>query len=258
MTEQVQVGAEPVIAGSGRRGALVLHGFGDTPQSVRDFALFLAAHDWSVHAPLLAGHGRSLDALTHSRARDWLRDARAALTDLHARHTHVAIVGQSMGGALATILAAESAVGALVLLVPFLRLPGRAARIARFHRVVSPFIRYLRSRSEYSILDPEARRRALGRGVTTPRLLHELGVVVRQGRKAAVRVRAPTLVMHSRNDPRVAASDAVDSFVRLGCPRKELAWVERSGHVITADYDRDFVAERTLQWINLHVPADGA
>ncbi|HEX6315416.1 MAG TPA: alpha/beta fold hydrolase [Gemmatimonadaceae bacterium] len=258
MIEPIQVGAEPILAGSGCRGALILHGFGDTPQSVRDLARFLAMHDWSVHAPLLAGHGRSLDALTRSRARDWLHDARAALADLRARHAHVAIVGQSMGGALATILAAESTVKALVLLVPFMRLPPRAARIARFHRVVSPFIRYLRSRSEYSILDPEARRRALGRGVTTPRLLHELGIVARQGRTAAGRVRAPTLVIHSRHDQRVPASDATDSFARLGCRRKELEWVERSGHVITADYDRDLVAARTLQWIDLHVPADRA
>lgn len=254
----MQSGAEPVVAGSGRRGALILHGFGDTPQSVRDLALFLAAHDWSVHAPLLAGHGRSIDALTGSRGHEWLGDVRAAFADLRARHTQVAIVGQSMGGALATILAAESPVAALVLLVPFMRLPRRAARIATFHRVVSPFIRYLRSRSEYSILDPEARRRALGRGVTTPRLLHELGLVARQARKAASRVRAPTLVIHSRNDQRVTTFDALDSFSRLECRQKALEWVERSGHVISADYDRDLVAARTLQWLDLHVPADGA
>lgn len=258
MTEPAQAGAEPIIAGSGRRGVLILHGFGDTPQSVHHLALFLAAHDWSVHAPLLAGHGRSLQALTRSRAHDWIGHARAGLADLRARHAQVAIVGQSMGGALATILAAESEVGALVLLVPFMRLPTRAARLARFHRVVSPFVGYLRSRSEYSILDPEARRRALGRGVTTPRLLHELGIVVKLGRKAATRLRAPTLVMHSRNDLRVTASDATDAFDRLGCRRKELAWVERSGHVISADYDRDLVAERTLHWIDLHLPAADA
>lgn len=246
-------GAEPIRLHHAGRGVLILHGFGDTPQSVRALAEALHTQGWTVHAPLLHGHGTSLRAFTGARARDWLSDARQALAELRQHSPRVAVVGQSMGGALATILASESDVDAVILLAPFLRLSRRGARYAAFHRLVSPFVPYLQSRSDSSILDPEARRRGLGRGVTTPRLIHELSLIVRQAWDAAPSVRVPTLVIHSRQDPRVAVSDALAGFARLGSADKSLEWAERSGHVLSVDFDRDWVAGRVLSWLEAHV-----
>jgi carboxylesterase len=250
----IVAGAEPVSLGSGGRAVLVLHGFGDTPQSVRSLAHQLHAGGWTVRVPLLQGHGGSLRDLMHGRARHWLADARFALAELQRDASSVTIVGQSMGGALATILAVEARVAAMVLLAPFLRLPPRAARIATFHWFVSPFVRTIRSRTEQSILDPEARRRALGRGITSPRLLHELSIIVRQARKASPMVTTPTLVIHSRQDPRVDVADAEHAFTRLGTTRKKLVWAERSGHVLTVDFDRDWVAGHVISWLDEHMP----
>ncbi len=247
-------GAESISLGAGHRAVLILHGFGDTPQSVRYLATFLHQHGWVVRAPRLHGHGASLRAFSASGAHHWMADARAELDKLRARSPHVAIVGQSMGGALATVLATEVDVEAMVLLAPYVKLSHRAARIAALHRVISLFVPYLRSRSEFSILDAEARRKALGRGVTTPRLLHELSLVVRQAREAAPLARVPALVIHSRQDPRVAAADAQEAFAALGSPMKTLEWAEHSGHVLTVDFDRDWVARRVLDWLERHVP----
>lgn len=243
-------GAEPIVLGQGGRGVLIVHGFGDTPQSVRSLSVALHENGWTVRAPLLSGHGSSLRAFTASRADDWLADARTALRELRSHATHVTLVGQSMGGALTTILASETPVDAMVLLAPFLRLSRRAERIARFHFAVSVFAPYLRSRSESSILDPEARSRALGKGVTTPRLVRELAKIVDHARHAATRIRAPTLVIHSPQDPRVAVPDAEAAFAQLGCEVKTLKWATRSGHVLSADYDRDWIQEEVLRWLD--------
>lgn len=245
-------GAEPIALDAGSRGVLILHGFGDTPQSVRGVASAFHEQGWTVRAPTLRGHGSTLYALTKARAEEWLIDARAALHELQERSTTVAVIGQSMGGALATVLAAEERIAALVLLVPFLGMSPRGLAIGRFHRIVSLFRPYLRSRSEFSILDPIARRNALGRGIATPRLLHELSLVVRHARKSAARVRVPTLVIHSRHDPRIPAAAADEAFKRLGSPEKRIEWVERSGHVVSVDHDRDWVAQRALEWLNGH------
>lgn len=251
---EVIEGAEPVSLDGGGRGVVILHGFGDTPQSIRDLAVALHANGWTVRAPLLRGHGSSLRAFTDGRAAFWLDDARRSVEEVRTHGTTVAVVGQSMGGALATILASEGRIDALVLLAPYVRLTRRAARIAALHRLVAPFVPYLQSRSESSILDPQARARALGRGVTTPRLLHELSLIVRQAWNAAPSVRVPTLVIHSRHDPRVTRSDAEASFARLGSTEKVLEWVTRSGHVLSVDLDRDWVADRVLSWLESHVP----
>ena len=62
------VGADGVVDGAasialdapGPRAVLLLHGFGDTPQSMLHLALALHAGGWTVRAPLLPGHGRTL------------------------------------------------------------------------------------------------------------------------------------------------------------------------------------------------------
>lgn len=245
-------GAEPIALDAGPRGVLILHGFGDTPQSVRGLASALHEHGWTVRAPALRGHGSTLQAFTKARANQWLDDARRALRELQAQSHAVAIIGQSMGGALATVLAAEQRITALVLLVPFSGMSPRGQAIARFHPIVSLFKPYLRSRSDSSILDPIARRHALGRGIATPRLLHELLLVVRRARKCAGQVRVPALVIHSRRDPRISMSDAEEAYARLGSQEKLLEWVEHSGHVISVDHDREWVAKRALDWLNAH------
>jgi carboxylesterase len=251
-------GAEPVSLDGGPRGVLVLHGFGDTPQSVRDLALALHATGWTVRAPALTGHGVTLDRFTQARAVQWLADGRTSLHQLRTRCERIAIVGQSMGGALATILAAEEEIDALVLLVPFMKLSPRATAFAAFHRMVALVKPLLRSKSEYSILDPVARSQALGKGVATPRLLRELSVVVRQARRSARLVTAPSLVIHSRRDLRIAVRDAEAAYAALGSTEKRLEWVEHSGHVISVDHDREQVTSRTIAWLEAHVPSPEA
>ena len=251
-------GAEPVLLDGEPRGVLLLHGFGDTPQSVRGLALALHANGWTVCAPALTGHGVTLDMFTQSRAVQWLADARSSFHHLRARCASVAIVGQSMGGALATILASDEEVDALVLLVPFMKLSPRASAFAAFHRLVSLVKPFLLSKSESSILDPVARSQALGKGVATPRLLRELSLVVGEARRAARKVTAPTLVIHSRRDPRIAIDDAEAAFAGLGPSEKQLEWVEHSGHVISVDHDRELVASRTVAWLESHVPSPEA
>ena len=81
----VIAGAESIrLAGdAGAPSVLLLHGFGDTPQSLRGLALHLhQTLRWTVHAPLLPGHGRDLRAFARSNARMWQDAARAALLDL--------------------------------------------------------------------------------------------------------------------------------------------------------------------------------
>jgi carboxylesterase len=246
-------GAEPISLEGGRGGVLILHGFGDTTQSVRALAHHLHERGWTVRAPRLSGHGASLKEFTEARAHHWLSDASTALLDLQSRSTHVAIVGQSMGGALATIVASPARVDALVLLAPYMRLSRRAMWISRFHYVIALVVPYLRSRSESSIRDPDARARALGRGLTTPRLVRELSVVVRQARVATRKLRVPTLVINSPQDPRVSVSDAEAAFAEIGSQNKSLRWAKRSGHVLSVDFDRDWVASEVADWLDSHV-----
>src|SRR6476620_1155539 len=56
----IAIGADSfLIEGSNGRALLLLHGSGDTPQTLRYLAERLNAVGYTVYAPLLPGHGRS-------------------------------------------------------------------------------------------------------------------------------------------------------------------------------------------------------
>jgi len=253
-------GAGPIdLPGDGPYAVLILHGFGDTPQSVGYLAHYLNVRGWTVRAPLLPGHGRSLRAFAASRAEHWLAAARAELAAMRSRYGSVYVVGVSMGGALATVLAAEvEDVPALALVAPYLSMPARVQRIARLHPLVSAAAPYLPGRGERSIHDPGEQPKNLAYGVTTPRLLFELLRVVRMARDAAPRVTTPTLVIQSRDDHRIPPEACEQAFGLLGGRERRLLWVEGCGHLITVDYERERVFSAVSEWLGAHAPATTA
>jgi carboxylesterase len=252
---RLPLGDDGVVRGAGAltldgdptRAVLVLHGFGDTPQSVAELAHALHADGWTVRVPLLPGHGRTVRDFAASGADAWIACAREELAALHARHGTVAVVGQSMGGALGVLLAAESpsAVAALVLLAP------DGAHLAL--GLVLPYVDS--DGGAASIHDPEARAQALGYGVVTPRLLRELGRIVDAAHAVLPRVLAPTRVLLSRRDNRVAAEAAERAATRLGGPTNDVVWFEDCGHVIAVDRERARVFAATREWLTRHAGA---
>lgn len=254
-------GAEPIVrerAGT-REAVLLLHGFGDTPQTLTYLADELHARGWDVHAPLLPGHGRTLRSFASSRATQWVGAAREALDYLLARYDRVALVGLSMGGALAAILAAErERVVSLALLAPYIELPPRLRRLVRHYQVIHTVTPILRGNTERSILDPAERARSLGYRAMTPTLARELSTIAERARMALPRIRIPTLLAQSRDDNRLASAVAERAFAALGARDKELLWIEGAGHVITVDYGRENLIEAVATWLRRWADDGGA
>lgn len=268
VARRLPVGADGVMPGAhsvaidpegAAVGVLLLHGFGDTPQSLRYLAQELGARGYAVRVPLLPGHGRTLRAFARSRSEDWRSAARVARHDLQKRYASVAIIGQSMGGALAVLLAAETPPPALILLAPYLEPSPGVRRLAGWGAFTALLPPYIGSRGgALSIHDPEERARSLGYGVTTPRLLVELARVADGADAALVDVRAPTLLVQSRQDHRVAPVVAERAMTRLATGDTRLEWVDDCGHVLTVDRSRERVFALVAEWLAQHAPAAGA
>jgi carboxylesterase len=237
------------------RAALLLHGFNDTPQSMAYLAAALHAAGWNVVVPRLPGHGTSLPVMAReSRAPLWYAAVAREYDALRSTHAHVVICGQSMGGALAVLHAVEhTELPALALLAPYIGMPlGIQVRIA-LSRLGDFFTPYrVGTGGERSLHDPVAKAQALGPGVITSRTMRELRTVALAAERALSRVTVPTLYLQSREDNRIASHDAERHFAALGSRDKVQRWLTGCGHIISADYCRDSVAEQVIAWFAKH------
>src|SRR3954462_10343786 len=85
------------LPGSGDRALLLLHGSGDTPQTLRYLGGRLQEEGFTIHAPLLPGNGRGLRDFATATADDYAQAARTELDGLLARFRWVGVIGLSMG-----------------------------------------------------------------------------------------------------------------------------------------------------------------
>lgn len=253
----VVVGAEDIrLPHASGRAALVLHGFNDTPQSMAYLAARLHEAGWSVLAPRLPGHGVRLPLMARDgRAALWRQAVAAHYAALRAEHEIVVVCGQSMGGALATLLAAaHPEIPALVLLAPYLSMPWSIqlrTALAWVLQLTSPY--FQGSGGDRSLHDADAKARALGPGVITARTMTELRAVARAAEAVLPTLRVPTLYLQSREDNRISQADARRHFAAIGSPDKVMHWLSGCGHIISADYRRDEVAAETIAWLDQHV-----
>jgi carboxylesterase len=169
------------------------------------------------------------------------------------KHRTVSIGGLSMGGAIAAILAAESTdIQSLVLIAPYLDMPATARIASATHWIWGRAAGVRKSNSPRSILDPEERKKNLGYGAYTGRLLYELWRIAAQARRALRFITTPTLLIQSKADPRIAPSVAERAFASLTAKEKKLSWAEGGGHIITVDFGREKVFDEVTDWIVKH------
>lgn len=251
----VIVGAESIrLTGTSSREILLLHGFNDTPQSVAELARDLHERGWSVSAPLLPHHGRGSNELArHAAADAWIGAARNEWRTIRSRTPSAVLAGQSMGGAIAVVLAAEEPPSALVLLAPYLTMGLLTRCLAAIWPVWQIFTPRLVSDPTQGLHDPLARRHALGNPWFTPRSVAQLGVVVRQAQRALASVHAPAVVLHARADYRIPSHSASVAYRHLGSADKTLVWRDHTGHVLAADAGREQVFAVVGEWLDQRV-----
>jgi esterase/lipase len=65
-------------------------------------------------------------------------------------------------------------------------------------------------------------------------------------------VTVPTLYLQSRHDNRIEFARAERCFGALAASDKSARWLEGSGHIVSADYERDLVADAVIDWFARH------
>ena len=79
--------------------------------------------------------------------------------------------------------------------------------------------------------------------------IHELLAVISRLKAALPNVRQPLLVVQSRRDHTVRAKSGAYIYEHAGAARKQLLWLEESGHRVTIDSERAVVFARTAEFL---------
>ncbi len=124
----------------GPHGVLLIHGFTGSPDNMRPMGEALQAQGHTVSALLLQGHGTRIeDMRTQGGHAQWLSCALAAYDALAARCQRVSVIGHSMGGVLALLLAQQRPVYHLVCVAACMRLTNRLAKLSPWVGWLVPF-----------------------------------------------------------------------------------------------------------------------
>ena len=238
---------EPFFFPGGEPGVLLIHGFLTAPGEMRPLGEHLAAAGMTVSGIRLRGHGTQPEDLAQVSWRDWLADVEAGLADLRRHCARVCMAGLSLGGALTLHAAARTHVERIV---TFSAPDGRLAQhpLLKLAKIGAQFIRYL-PKVGSDVRDPEARRNHFTYTRVPLHGVLQIAALMETIDAQLPRITAPTLLIQARHDMVVPAKTPQRIAARLGGPSR-LFWVERGGHTVVMDYDREVVFAQTQAWLS--------
>lgn len=225
-----------------RDAVLGIHGYGGYPGELALPAKLLARSGFDVYVPRLPGHGTCQQDFDRTGAEQWYQEVVRTYQRISADHETVHLMGHSMGGLLALLLASGVPIGRIVLFAPALRLISPAARytgiLKHFRHAIpipweaDPQIMFFDTR------DPEDDE-FLGREYWSSlnlKNIHELVRLQRRTKKVLKDITSEILVITGGKDAAVHISSAEMICERVPS-RVEHLHLEDASHLIPYDPD---------------------
>lgn len=242
----ILAGAEPFLLKGGSHGVLLVHGFTGLPAELLMMGQFLQERGFTVLGVRLAGHGTTPEDMSRTTKVDWMDSVRDGYAILSGCTDVISVAGHSMGGLLSLLLAAEKPIDRLALLAaPMFICEERG-------------IKYLPSRETCrGKYFPKARRKlpnvpkAVNKTYRKMPLssVHELVETIELAKSCLDRVKCPVLIAHSHED-HTASPDSVEYlYEHLASEEKEVLWLEKSGHLLPLDVEREQVFEMVADFL---------
>jgi carboxylesterase len=236
---------------------LVIHGFTGWPGELAFLGDRLAERGLTVSIPRLPGHGTNSRDFMETGWRDWLRASIDSYLELAASHPRVHIVGFSMGGLLAIILAARFPVGRVALVAPGVKVNNPL--LLQLSPLLALFLRRLRwpSHPPEGRISPEDEE-VLAREYWSWRFGSQSASFLRLQRMAnrcLRQVHADTLVVLGGKDPTVPLSAWDFIRARIGSATLERKVFPDSVHTILYGDDRGPSADAIVRWLTAPAPA---
>lgn len=210
---------------------------------------YLADRGHTVLGVRLSAHATQAEDMIRSRWWDWVANVEDGWAMLSHCTERIFVIGLSMGGILALLSASYLPVTGVVAMATPHHLP-QDPRLP-FIKLISRFRRFL-AKGPPAWYDREAYSEHVSYPADPTRAYAEVRDLLVEMRAGLPRVSAPALLINSRNDPTVKASEGhmEKIYSSLGSPNKQTLWVENSGHVITRDAARQTVFQAVGEFVS--------
>lgn len=254
----IQAGAEAFFFRGGAVGCLCLHGFTASPAELRWMGEYLAEQGHTVYGPRLPGHATDPRDLLRLRWRDWYTAALDGWAVLRAQCEQVFVVGHSMGGLLALLLAANRPVAGAVIQAAPIQFRSRLIRAARWLKYGLRFTDQTDTSPLAEVIRAEQQRRGeavVGR-VRYDRWasagVEQLYALSCETRRHLPEITAPLLLIYSTAD-RTVPPENLD-LIRLAASGAsvESHLLHQSDHILPQDIERETVFALTAGFIARH------
>lgn len=233
--------------GSNREAALLVHGFTGVPAHFRPMGRVLADAGYTVVAPLLAGHGTTIEDMATTGPEDWINSVREAHASVASEHDRVHFVGLSMGGLISIIVGADSEAATITTINSPIVFRDKTVYLAWLARWFRPETRW--PEEDPPDLDADMRPYWLTYSGFPTKAPVGLLSISRRALHAARKVACPTLVVQSLTDESVDPRSAPILAKALG-PSSRLVWLRSSIHNALLDRERHVIHRAVLDRIN--------
>jgi len=210
-----------------------VHGFLASPAEVLAYGEYIRDKGFNVLGVRLAGHGTSPADLNARDWEEWLESVRDSYEILSAFCDQVIIVGFSVGGTLALLLASEkpAELNSVVTVCAALEVQNKGMIFSSMMNTINSFVRIFPRVDGLMNYKRSATRHVLTNYRNMPvRALSELGKMLKVARRKLADVTVPVLVIQSDGDDVVVPESANAIMDTIGSGDKTLLMLEAASH----------------------------
>jgi carboxylesterase len=255
MKNQIMTNAEPFYLPGNEVGILLIHGFTGAPTEMKYLANYLNQMGYTVLVPRLFAHGTNVADMNRAHWEDWVASVEDGYYMLKTGCKKIVIAGLSMGGALSLYAGSYLDVDAVIAMAaPF----GSISSIANKHLI--PFLKIISFFKPYNRYKPvlgdgwfkpeNAKDNVSYIGFTPLAGAYELDQLLQISKEEISKIQAPTQLIYSESDQTVPINHMKQIEEVVGDAIKSKIILEKSGHVIPMDGEREKVFEKIKEFLD--------
>ena len=214
-----------------KNGVYLIHGFTNTTYETKNLAQYLADKGYRTVTNNLPGHGTTIEECNRVKYVDWLDSVEQGVATLASECDKIHVIGSSMGGVLGLHIASKFPINSLTAAAPVLQFKSEFKT-----RILVPlFNNIIPMVSKSSQYQNGANMDFYGYTHYPNKALNQFRKLTNIVRKNLVKVKCPTLLMHSKSDQTCMMKNYNIVNENISSPIKEKLILDNISHAMFMD-----------------------